>query len=138
MFPAPPVERIYEAVGLTRRVRVDGVGMVTVVVRLHRWWSMGARRREDRPRQVSFPIWAISSGWLRPALWWLPGVLYLNVPAQNNPWGRRTNRMRKKGTYPRPRPHRILFRRKQQPWFVYLAEEIGIDGSSASRTLTKD
>ena len=47
--------------------------------------------------------------------------------AGNDPWRRRTDRQRKKGTYPKPKPHRIRFTRRQEPAFQQLAHQIGMD-----------
>jgi hypothetical protein len=118
---------LFTATGLTRRVSVGDDGQMTIAVRTLAWWAMGRRRTEGRPQQVSFPLWAIQGGWFRLASRWWPGALQLDVPGANDPWRRRSDRQRKKGTYPKTRPHRIRFTRRQEPAFVRLATEIGMD-----------
>lgn len=118
---------IFEAKSTSRHVQVNSGGVMTVTVRLLAWGLMTKRRKEGRPRSVSFPVWAIESGWYRPATWYRRGALQLHVPGANDPWRRRTDAQRRKRTYPRPRPHRIHFTRKQQPAFHLCAREIGLD-----------
>lgn len=116
----------YTAPGIGKRVTLAG-DTVTVSVRLLRWWSMSSDRTEGRPRQVSFPVWAIRRGYVRTASWWRPGLLYLDVPDAGDPWARRTEKMRRRGVYPKPRAYKIRFRKSRQPWFVLLAEQIGVE-----------
>ncbi|MEV6967606.1 hypothetical protein AB0M47_21125 [Hamadaea sp. NPDC051192] len=118
---------VYDAKGLNRRLTVHGDGMVTVQVTTLRWLLMSRDRKDGRPRQVSFPLWAIRAGDLRTAAWWRRGRLRLDVPAANDPWGKRTEKMRQLHQFPKTKPHKIRFNRRQQPWFVYAAEQIGVD-----------
>lgn len=118
---------VFEAKGTGRLVKVGDNAVMTVTVRRLAWWLMPARRKEGRPRSVSFPLWAIRGGWYRPACWWRRGVLVLDVPGANAPWGRRTDAQRRNRTYPKPRPHRLHFTSKQQPAFAVCAQQIGLD-----------
>jgi hypothetical protein len=120
-------QAVFTATGLNRQLTVHGDGMVTVKVTFWTWWTMGARRRDGRPRQVDFPLWAIRAGSLRTAVRLWPGLLVLDVPAANDPWGRRTDKMREKREFPHLRRHKLRFTRQQQPWFVYAAEQIGVE-----------
>jgi hypothetical protein len=118
---------VHSAVGLNRKVIVHGQAQVTVRPTWWAWQAMGEQCREGRPREVTFGLWEIRGGMLRTATWWRPGLLRLDVPTCGDPWGRRSRKMVEQRVFPRPRPsHRIRFRRAQQPWFVYMAEEIGI------------
>lgn len=116
---------LFEAKSITRHVKVTNDGLMTIRVRTLTWLLMSQRYKEGRPIAVTFPLNRIRSGWYRPASW-CGGCLYLNVPYANDPWQRRTDRHRKKNTYPKPKPHRIRFTRKQQPAFELCAHEIGV------------
>lgn len=118
---------IYTAQGHTRTVSVNGAGQVTVTVRWARWLTWSKDRKEGRPRAVTFPLWAIAGGEYRPRTWWRRGRLLLNVPAANDPWARRTERHRKRKQMPPTRPHKIHFGKRRQPYFVVLAEQIGME-----------
>lgn len=117
---------LFKAKAIARHVKVTDDGFMTIAVRWLSWVLMGQRRREGRPMAVSFPLGQIRSGWYRPARWYRLGTLYLDVPYANDPWRRRTDRQRAKGLYPKPKPHRIRFTRRQQPAFELCAHEIGV------------
>ncbi|NUR59427.1 MAG: hypothetical protein HOV87_12275 [Catenulispora sp.] len=117
----------YVAKGTNRHLTVESSGLVMIRVPFWRWLAMSKDRKDGRPRMVSFPLWAIQGGYLRTHTWWRKGVLQLDVPAANDPWQRRTDKQRANNVFPASRPHRIKFRKRQQPWFVYAAEQIGVD-----------
>jgi hypothetical protein len=118
---------VHTARGLTREVLVHDDGFVTVRVRGLAWTAMNERRREGRAQEVAFNLVGIRGGHFRPARWWRPGVLVLQVPGAGDPWRRRTDRQRKNDTYPKTRPHRLRFTPRQQPAFERLAAEIGLE-----------
>ncbi len=125
LFKAGPMT-VFEATGITRTIRVTDDGFMTVTVRRWAWWAMSERRKEGRQPAVGFPLVSIRSGWYRPARWYRPGALVLDVPHADDPWRRRTDRQRRKKTYPKTRPHRIRFTLRHQPDFEQCAVEIGM------------
>ncbi|GGK32306.1 hypothetical protein GCM10010124_26360 [Pilimelia terevasa] len=108
--------------GLDRHLSYDGAW-----IRVEpRWWvrvvhawrharaqakaTRGARavglkppRLPKPPTQVTFPVRDVTSVALRPARWWLPGLLAVDAPGHNDPWRRPTWWRRRR------RPHAIRF-----------------------------
>lgn len=117
---------VFTATGLTRKLTVTDDACMTIRVRGVAWRLMSEARKQGRPREVVFPLFAIRGGWYRPARWYRPGVLVLKVPQAGDPWRRRTERQRRKDTFPRTRPHKIRFVRHQQPGFARCARAIGM------------
>lgn len=117
---------VFQAAGLTRTVQVTDDGFMTIAVRSLAWRAMSDDRKDDRSDRVTFPLVAIRGGWFRPARWWRPGVLVLNVPNAGDPWRRRSARQRAKGVLPKQRVHKLRFVPRQQPAFEQCAREIGL------------
>lgn len=117
---------VFEAAGITRTVRVTDDAFMTIAVRPTVWWAMSEDRKDGRPQQVTFPLVAIRSGWFRPARWYRPGALALEVPNAGDPWRKRTDRQRTKNTFPKQRTHKIRFTVRQQPSFEQCAHQIGL------------